>query len=539
MKKFTASLLALTISQLSLGCDKHSHEADGHDHHDSGDGHGDEEHHDEAAEHEHSADAIGITRFSEKLELFAEHPPAVTGQDFEFLAHLTILDGFKALDKATVTLILDGPTHLEAEVKNSIRPGIFKPALKAPAPGKYQASVVVVGQDLNDTIQGFEITVYPSEKAAHEAQPQEANGPEPMSFLKEQQWQIPFATAFAQSGSIVPMIEAAGEVTTPPAGQAEVGATISGRLSAPPQGLPHPGQLVKKGELLATLSAAPAAPEDAARAGLAVIEAEARLEAARAALERAERLIADRAISKREVDEATRELKVAEQAVGAAQSARSVFTNAASGGGAGSFRLVAPMDGTIVEMKATPGKSVVSGELLFRIVNFEQLWLKARVPEQGAASLRSDQDAAYRLSGESSWHSLQVTGETPDAKVVNVGRVVDPRSRTVEVIYALLAPDPSLRVGAMVRVAVPSGALWQGVIVPHEAILNENGRSVVYVQLEGEAFAERTVTLGPRSGASTGVVSGLTKGERVVTRGANVVRLSSRTSTTPAHGHVH
>lgn len=536
MKKFTRSLFALTISQLSLGCDNHPHETGGHDHQDSVTEHGE---HEEAHGAEHSDVAIGITRFTDKLELFAEHPPAVAGKEFAFLAHLTVLDGFKALDQATVTLVLDGPTHVEAEVKENLRPGIFKPQLKAPAAGKYKASLVVVSPDFKDSIQGFEIVVYPSEEAAHQAQKEEPAGPEPISFLKEQQWQIPFATAFAQAGSVVPTIEAAGEVTTPPTGQAEVGATISGRLVAPPKGLAHPGQIVKKGELLATLSAAPAAPEDAARAGLAVIEAEARFEAARAALERAERLIVERAISKREVDEARRELAVAEQAVGAAKSARSVFANAASGGGAGGFRLIAPMDGTVVEMKATPGKSVVSGELLFRIVNFEQLWLKARVPEQGAAALRSDQDAAYRLSGETAWHQLRVTSDAPDAKVVNVGRIVDPRSRTVEVIYALLAPDPSLRVGAMVRVAVPSGDLWKGVVAPQNAILNDNGRSIVYVQLEGEAFEERTVTLGPRSGSLTGIITGLAKGERVVTQGANVVRLSSRASTTPSEGHVH
>jgi hypothetical protein len=47
------------------------------------------------------------------------------------------------------------------------------------------------------------------------------------------------------------------------------------------------------------------------------------------------------------------------------------------------------------------------------------------------------------------------------------------------------------------------------------------------------------VRVGPRSGARIGISSGVRAGERVVTVGANVIRLSSRAATAPAHGHVH
>lgn len=531
-----AVLLTLAVTVGAQGCQRpehshpeasepgaHSTEDDAHEH-----GHG------------HGEDAIGITRWTPKLELFAEHPPAIAGQPLTFLAHLTILDGFKALEDATVTLQLQGATTVEARVTEKLRPGIFQPTLKAPPAGTYQGRLVVSGPEVNDSIDGFEIVVHASVEAARQAaSAAEQGGPEPITFLKEQQWQVPFATAFAAEGQVVPTIEVAGEVTTPPSGQAEVGAAIAGRVVAPGRGLPRPGQAVRRGELLATIAPAPAAPEAGARANLMVVEAQARAQAARAAVLRAERLITDRAISQREVDEAQRELRVAEESVQAAQQAREVFLGAASGRGGGIYRITAPIDGVVVDVQATQGKFVTSGERLLRIVNLSELWIRARVPEQDAANLRADQDAAFKLPGLDAWLPLDVTGEDASASVVHIARTVDPRSRTVEVIYALKQADTRLRVGAMVRIAVPAADPWQGVVVPHDAVLEDDGRSVVYVQVEGEAFEARPVQASLRSGPMVGIERGVGAGERVVTRGANIVRLSSRASSTPAHGHVH
>jgi membrane fusion protein, heavy metal efflux system len=526
-------------------CHDHAHEGEGHraahvphgEHGEPGE-HGHEGRHEHG--HGHGADAIGITKWTNKLELFAEHPPAITGQELPFLAHLTILDGFKALDNATVTLVLDGPTRVQARVTDKLRSGIFQPTLTAPAAGTYRGHLVVTGPEVEDTVDGFEIVVHPNAEAAQQAAVSEQQGgAEPLSFLKEQQWQVPFGTAFATTGAVVPTIEVAGEVTTPPGGQADVGAAIAGRVVVPQGGLPRPGQVVRRGQLLATIALAPAAPEAGARVDLAVVEAAARVQSARAAVERAERLIADRAISQREVDEARRELRVAEEAVQAAQKAREVFSGAASGRGAGTYRVTAPIDGVVVEVAATAGQSVQAGDPMFRVVNLDELWIRARVPEQQAALIRSDQDGAYKLAGLDTWLPLDVTGQGAAASVINVGRTVDRRSRTVDVIYALRAPDERLRVGAMLRVAIPVGQPWQGVVVPRGAVLDDDGRSVVYVQVEGEAFEERTVRVGPRSGARVGITSGVNDGERVVTLGANVIRLSSRAASAPAHGHVH
>lgn len=496
--------------------------------------------HDHGHHHDHGEDAIGITLWTKNLELYAEHAPAIAGQKLTFLAHLTALKDFSALANAAGSLELQGPEYAQARVAKPLRPGIFQLSLTAPAAGTYSGRLVVEGPTLQDTINGFEIVVYPNSDAAKKAiATSHDEHKETIAFLKEQQWQVPFATAFAIRGTLIPTTEVTGEVTTPPSGQADVGAAITGRVVAPAAGLPRPGQAVHRGQLLATIAPAPTSPEAGARADLAVFEAEARVEAAQAAVARAERLIANRAIAQREVDEAHRELKVAQESVQAARRARDLFLGAARGKGSGIYRVSAPIEGVVAEVKATAGKSVQSGELLFRLVNLDELWIVAHIPEQEAARIVADQDAAYMLQGLETWVPLQVTGDDPQASIVNIGRVVDHRSRTVDIIYALATPDERLRVGAMVRVAVPIGEPWQGIVVPRSAVLDDEGRSIIYVQREGEAFEERTVRIGCRSGAYVGIESGVRDQERIVTRGANIIRLSANASTAPAHGHVH
>jgi RND family efflux transporter MFP subunit len=182
---------------------------------------------------------------------------------------------------------------------------------------------------------------------------------------------------------------------------------------------------------------------------------------------------------------------------------------------------------------------VAPGEVLFRIVNARELWIRARVPEQDAARLRQDRDAHFQIAGLDTWQTIQVTGGAPGASLVTVGRTVDRRSRTVDVIYALAEPSEELRVGGLVRVSLPTGGDFSGVVVPRSAIIDDQGRSVVYVQIDGEHFEERMVRLGPRAGDRVAVTRGLAAGERVVTRGAHLVRLAAKAGTGDPHGHIH
>jgi len=76
--------------------------------------------------------------------------------------------------------------------------------------------------------------------------------------------------------------------------------------------------------------------------------------------------------------------------------------------------------------------------------------------------------------------------------------------------------------------------------VPSTAILDEDGLLVAYVQISGESFERRAVTVGASDGQWTTILSGVRRGERVVIRGQYQVKLSSlNTSEISDHGHPH
>jgi multidrug efflux pump subunit AcrA (membrane-fusion protein) len=96
-----------------------------------------------------------------------------------------------------------------------------------------------------------------------------------------------------------------------------------------------------------------------------------------------------------------------------------------------------------------------------------------------------------------------------------------------------------LRIGSRARVAMSTGVSRTGVLVPVAAVLDDDGRSLLYVQVEGELFEARRVTLGGRTGDRVLVLEGVRAGERVVTAEAFQVRLASLSTAVPTHGHEH
>lgn len=505
----------------------HGHE-DEHDH-DHGD-HAHDEGHDDDHEHD-GPEPVHVTVWSETLEVFVSHPVLGRNQAATLMAHFTRLADFRPA-AGDLEATLDG-TALEVRRRG---PGVFSVALSERAAGRFSVNWTIDGESIETTH-----TVYPHPAA--ERQGEHHHDEDQIELEKERQWSVPFATAFAERREVRPTSEVTGELTTPPGGTALVHAPISGRVVAGSAGIPPPGEQVRAGQLLVSIAPTPSSPEDATRARLGVVDATARVEDARAELERQQRLLASNATPARRVAEAERRLRVAESALAAARQAQSLYTTAQTGRGRGGWRVTAPIGGVIDEVDCSPGETVDAAHRMFRIIDGSELWVRAEVPEGWAARLAADGDAAFQLLGDERWHRLVLGSDAPSARVVNVGRSVDARTRTVQVTYALLPGegglDPSLRVGAALRVAVPVGAPRRGVVVPRGAVLDAAGRSVVIVQVEGELFEERTVRLGPEAGDVVLIESGVEEGERVVTRGGGFVRIAARATETVGHGHVH
>jgi multidrug efflux pump subunit AcrA (membrane-fusion protein) len=127
----------------------------------------------------------------------------------------------------------------------------------------------------------------------------------------------------------------------------------------------------------------------------------------------------------------------------------------------------------------------------------------------------------------------------PIRRLINISQFVDPNTRTVNVTYEVENSDRRLAIGQALSVRLFLSQAARSVAVPEDAVIDDGGRPVVFVQVAGESFARRPVRLGARASGYVQVLDGVKPGERVVTRGAYLIRLAALSPQIPAHGHVH
>ena len=474
-----------------------------------------------------------ITNWTNQTELFMEYPPLVAGQTSRFAIHLTRLDNFKPFAAGTVEVRLTRQAgNLEPfKADAPSRPGIFGVDVTPSRAGEFQLTVSFNGEGISDVHKLGKITSFPTKKAVLHEQRSETE--EKIAFLKEQQWTLDFATAIAEDQRMQSSLRVPGEILPRSGGEADVTAPFDGRLIG--ASLPVVGARLMRGQILANIFLPTNAPSDLATLELAKNEANAVLQLARKDRERAERLVVSGAAPQKRLDEARTVEATAEARLSAAEARLTQYDVSSIGEGnskgAKLFALRAPISGVLIETTAAPGANVKAGQSLFKIVDADTVYASAVVPEPEFHQIRS-------LSGA----ELEIPGSQQPCKLhrlVSVGRVVDPASRTFPVIYEFDNRERRVAVHQAVHVRLLTAASNVAPAVPESAIVDDAGRPIVFVQVAGENFVRRPVRLGIRQGGMVQVLDGVLRGERVVTRGAHLVRLATMSSQVPAHGHVH
>ena len=124
-------------------------------------------------------------------------------------------------------------------------------------------------------------------------------------------------------------------------------------------------------------------------------------------------------------------------------------------------------------------------------------------------------------------------------RATTLGQVLDPETRTLPIVFAFDNRALRLPLGQSVFLRLLLEETAPTVVIPVSAVVDDAGRPIVFVQTGGESFERRPVTLGVRQSDVVQVLDGVKPGERVVQKGAYLVRLASLSTQVPAHGHVH
>jgi RND family efflux transporter MFP subunit len=482
--------------------------------------------------------ALSTTLSGTTTELFAEYPAFVRGEPSRFAAHVTRLADWRPLASGRVTVVLtppDGqPLRVEADAPDP--PGIFRPVVTPDTAGPHRLEIVVDGKEVSDRFDLGTATVHASEADAIAAEDEE-EGPAGVTFLLEQQWRTDFAVGTAERRPLRDAVRAYGSLEARLDGDAHVVAPVTGRVVTRSDQLPVLGTRVARDQVMALVAPRLSSEADPTSLVQAVERARRDLELARSERARLDALLRRDAVPERRVIEARHHEHDAQSDLAAAEHELAQFRLVQGGDRSNAVRALevrTPIAGTVVAAGVSPGAFVEEGHELYRVVDIDRLRLEVRIPEADIGRIAATDGAWFEVEGVD--RPFEVT---PGPEGIVIGGALDDRSRTVPLALDVPNPDGLLRVGMSARARVFTGRRTDGVAVPVDAVVDDAGQPVVYVQLDGEHFERRPVSLGVRDGTRVEIREGLDAGARLVVRGAYLVHLAGSSGAVPAHGHAH
>lgn len=331
---------------------------------------------------------------------------------------------------------------------------------------------------------------------------------------------IPVEVASARHQSIT--ANYSGTATLEAVGEASVVAKTSGIVLQLPV---EEGMYVKKGQLLLALD------DDAARNKLA--QASATLRKAQAAYDKADKGFALKITPKADYDSMKYDLETQRAIVEGAKLELS-WT-----------RVTAPISGVIARRQIKLGNLVQANQALFDIVDLEPLQAVLNVPERNLDTLKAGQTVRMQVDA--------LGGRSFEGTIARIAPVVDAASGTFRATCEFRDSTQTLKPGMFGRIEVAYDQRHDALVVPRNALVEEDGESSVFVvepapaaekpatpaptAKAGEAVAaepkapaalyvakRRVVKTGYAEGDRVEIRDGLADGERVITTGRNAVR---------------
>ncbi|MBU0720254.1 efflux RND transporter periplasmic adaptor subunit [bacterium] len=512
--------ILIPILVLFLGCDEYLH----HKHEDQSD----KSKHNEHVEME----PIALTHYTDKTELFVEFEPFVLNEPSTFLAHFTTISDFKPIDKAKVEACLDyiGGKKECFSIDGVKTSGIFRPVAIPKQTGKAELSISIEMEEEEEetvTHRLGSFNVHASLKDVGHVEHEE-NATE-ISYLKEQQWKVDFATELASKRPLHYATPSFVEVQIPSNAKQFVSAPVSGVVIV----ASHitTGSSVKAGDKVAYIIPSLAQSEDIATLQFELTKAEAELKLTKNESERLQKLYTQDAVPLKRLEESQQNYEIAKASL---KKINKKLQGLSSGKNGNGVSLKSYIDGNIIDIEAFNGTYVQEGEIIMQIADISKLWLKANISQHEVASIGKPIGVELLQTQG----SLSFTTNN-SAKLLYFSSLIDPKTRTAKVVFEIDNKNIQIKPGSRYSAKVYSDKSREVVAIAKSSIISDNGENVVFVQNGGESFERRLVEVGDTDSMYVEIRSGIEAGERVVTKGAYRLMLSSLAPAAVGHGHAH
>ncbi len=500
------SIIALT--SLYTGCNN-AHNKGGHSHDIIG-GHGAHD------DHKHEEVTISYTLFSDDYELFVEFPAMAVGQTSAFAAHLTELNTYKPVLEGKFTVsIIKGNKGIRHSVDAPSSPGIFRPALQPKEDGIYKMLFELACPSGNIKFVIPEIQVFANAGEAAHAKPEPVKTDDIMYF-KEQAWKTEFATQEVSVQPFYSVIHTSARVKGQPQSSVALNAQIEGQAIL----IAVLGQSVSKGELLAVIASS------GIENNLNVRLAESRIdfEKSKADYDRTKPLVENHVVSQKDFLQIESQYKL--DSLRYYQMANQISQIG--------LKVISPIEGFVSSINVRNGQFIDKSSVIMNISNDNELLIEAYVNQSDYQKVNGIFDANFSFSDGKEIITLKEI----NGKAISTTAFVNENTTRIPVSFSA-QNNGKLMPGMFLETFLKTERKDQALVVPLSSIIEEQGQYFVFVQTGGESFVKRQVELANNDGVLTEITSGLSVGERIVTKGAYQIKLAAISGKLPLHGHTH
>ncbi len=478
----------------------------------------------QSAHDEHSHDDITIpyTGYSDEVEIFVDAQPLAVGANSQLIVHVTDLKSFKPVDIQDITLsLIVGAKGVRVRSESPVQQGIFKVVLQPTTAGTGQLRFGFSKDGSEHQVLISNVKVYANDHdAAHLAEEDLPSSPNAIAFTKEQSWKVEFETQPVQRLPFGAVIKAPAKVSASPVNQRIVVAKSSGVVQFT-SGILSAGQNLNKGEWALTIAGQGLTENNSV---LRLQEAKVEYETAKSDYDRDRRLYEKKIVSERSLLESKARYEMASNQ----------WHNLQSAVGTTGEKVQAPGKGLVHAVHVENGEFVSAGTPLFTMVENKRMLLTAMVRQSRLAELSSINDATIETNSGKVYNLKALNG-----RIVSVAQSISQEAYllpvTIETDY-----NQELVSSGFVNVYLKSDGANEEIVVSETSLVEIQGLFFVYVQLTPELFERQQVKPGKSDGQNCVIQSGLTGNERIVTKGATLVKLAAVSNTVDAHaGHVH
>lgn len=182
------------------------------------------------------------------------------------------------------------------------------------------------------------------------------------------------------------------------------------------------------------------------------------------------------------------------------------------------FEMKSPLTGTVVERAVTPGQSVGGdpSQVLFTVADLDMLQVVADLYERDLSLVKEGQFAKVNVEA--------YPGVDFPATIAAIGDIVDPASRTIKVRAWVNNEEHKLKPEMFARLQLEVGEAAQFLVVPREAVLEVDNKQFVYVVDSENRYIKQEVKVASISPDQVRILEGLTRGQRIVTKGAVLIK---------------